>query len=89
MFLPRTTETAVSYFLCVGLHRSITRPRTPYAQRRRRPYTAEKQRRTWKNALQIGQSLLHLDLPLSFFLVYACLQQLVMYVNQLFVDLSL
>ncbi|KIK68667.1 hypothetical protein GYMLUDRAFT_729609 [Collybiopsis luxurians FD-317 M1] len=29
MFLPRTTETAVSYFRCEGLHSSITLPRTP------------------------------------------------------------
>ena len=29
MFLPRTVETASSYFLWVGLQRSTTRPRTP------------------------------------------------------------
>lgn len=30
MFLPRITATANSYFLWVGLHKSTTRPRTPF-----------------------------------------------------------
>ena len=77
---PSTTDTAVSYFRWIGLHKSTIRPRTPETERRRITIIAKrkgKSRRTWKYSLKTSQSLLKLRFSIRFMLICTCLKELV------------
>lgn len=67
MFLPRIVDTAVSYFLCVGLHRSTTRPRTPIIRLCKRMSTSLliSSMRTHRETFSVDSSTFPSTLPLS------------------------
>ena len=77
---PRTTDTAVSYFRWMGLHKSTIRPRTLEEEGWRLSIIAKRKgekKGTWKYPLQTGQSLLKFRFSLWFVPFHTCLKELV------------
>ena len=88
MFLPRTTETADSYFLCVGLHKSTTRPLTPVFVARQirndlKIYSCIVP--TWEYALQTCKSLLQLRFAFRFRPIDTSLEETLIDIGKLFI----